>query len=321
MHKDHTPIAVTSRSFSRSAELRQQLESRYANVCYNNTDHSLKGDELIEFLQGKEKAIIALEKIDHKALEQLPELKVIAKYGVGVNNLELEALKKHGVGLGWTPGVNARSVSELVICFMLGFSRNVFHSRENIKDGIWKVEGGNLLSGKTIGIVGCGNVGKDLIRLLQPFGCRILVNDIREYKEFFQEFSIETVTKEQLLQRADFVTLHIPFNKQTENFIAAQELNLMKPSATLINTSRGGIVNETELLSWLRDNPGAAAALDVFNNEPFLDSPLLTLKNFYSTPHIGGSAREAIQAMGAAAINGLDEFSNDIDAVIELTGD
>lgn len=312
------PIAVTSRSFSRSAVLREKLEAKYSNVAYNNTDHSLVGDELVTFLQGKKKAIIALEKMTAEVFAQLPDLEVIGKYGVGVNNLDLEAMEKHQVKLGWTPGVNARSVSELVLCHLLGFSRNIHRSARKMLKGEWKVEGGMTLTGKTVGIIGCGCVGKDLIQLLKPFGCKLLVHDIRDYPDFYQAHGVETVSKATLLAQADFVTLHIPYNSSTVDFIASDELALMQSHATLINTSRGGIVNEAALLTWLQQNPDANAALDVFADEPFLTSPLLQLDNFYATPHIGGSAKEAISAMGEAAIAGLDNASDDIAAIRAL---
>lgn len=165
---------------------------------------------------------------------------------------------------------------------------------------------GGQLSGRTVGIVGCGHIGKDLVRMLQPFECKILVNDIRNYKEFYDEYSIEAVELEELLGRSDIVTLHVPLDHTTKDMITAERLALMKPEAILINAARGGLVDEKALKNMLINGKLAAAALDVFGVEPPQDFELLELPNFLVTPHIGGSSREAILAMGRAAIDGLD---------------
>ena len=158
----------------------------------------------------------------------------------------------------------------------------------------------------SIGIIGCGEIGKDLVRLLQPFQCTILVNDIREYPEYYTKFNLQTVSKEELLSSADVVTLHVPLDDSTRNMLTCERLSLMRPTAILINAARGGLVDETALKEMLRKKQLAAAAFDVFVQEPPQDRELLELPNFLATPHIGGSAEEAILAMGRASIDGLD---------------
>jgi phosphoglycerate dehydrogenase-like enzyme len=160
-----------------------------------------------------------------------------------------------------------------------------------------------------VGIIGCGNIGKDLVSLLKPFQCPILVYDIREYREFYESHAIEAVSLENLLMRSDIVTLHVPLDDSTRNMLDAQRLNLLKPTSILINAARGGLVDENELREMLRGSRLAAAAFDVFAVEPPQDTDLLDLPNFLVTPHIGGSANEAILAMGMAAIDGLDRHS------------
>lgn len=299
-------IAVCSRSFSRHPILRAELLARYKNVTFNETGQQLAGENLIRFLDGHDKAITALERIDEKILVALPQLQVIGKYGVGIDMIDIEAMRRYGKRLGWTSGVNRRSVAELALVFAIMMLRHVISGNREILAGEWRQLMGGLLTGRTVGIIGCGHIGKDLVRLLQPFQCSILVNDICDYADFYSEFSLQPVSKEELLSRAEVVTLHVPLDESTHNMLTAERLALMKPSAVLINVARGGLVDEAALKVALIEQRLAAAAFDVFAQEPPEDRELLKLPNFLATPHIGGSAEEAVLAMGRAAIDGLD---------------
>jgi D-3-phosphoglycerate dehydrogenase len=302
----HDRIAVTSRSFSRNQALREELLRQYEHVTFNDAGLQLEGDELVKFLDGHDKAITALERIDDYVLSRLPQLKVIGKYGVGLDMIDLDAMRRHGKRLGWTGGVNRRSVTELVISFAIAMLRHVPAASREVLAGTWRQSVGGLLSGRVVGIIGCGHVGKDLVGLLQPFGCKVLVNDICDYSAFYAESGVEPVALEDLLARADVVTLHVPLDDSTCGILSADRLALMKPAAILINTARGGLVDETALKRALLEKKLAAAAFDVFAEEPPQDTELLNLPNFLATPHLGGSAEEAILAMGRAAIAGLD---------------
>jgi len=303
-----TKIAVTSRSFSRHALLRTELQERYpdGNIDFNDAGKSLKGDELVEFLRGHDKAVIALEEVNDKVLEQLPELKVISKYGVGTDSLNFAAMCRHGVKLGWRGGVNRRSVSELVITLAISLLRHLPQANQEVRDGVWRQHIGRQLSNQTVGIVGCGFIGKDLVKLLSKFGCKLLAHDILDFQDFYEQHGVKALSLEELLHRADVVTLHLPKDVSTRNILSAQRLALLKPDAILINTARGGLVDEIKLKSMLQNGELAAAAMDVFAHEPPEDMELLQLRNFFVTPHIGGSAEEAIIAMGRAAIDGLE---------------
>jgi len=236
---------------------------------------------------------------------------VISKYGVGLNNLDEVALSRRHIPLGWTAGVNARSVSELTLTFVLGLLKNIFLTSRKLAAKEWHNVGGAQLTGKTVGIIGCGFIGKDLIRLLQPFDCRILINDLIEMPEICSEWGVYQIGIQQLLQEADVVSLHVPYNESTHNLIGKKELQSMKPSAVLVNTCRGNVVDEKALAETLLNNPLFAAGMDVFAVEPPLDSPLLALPNFVGTPHVGGSSKEAILAMGQAAIDNLYNLMKD----------
>ena len=301
-----TRVAVTSRSFSRHPVLRRELLERYPDAGFNDDGLKLTGEALLAFLSGAEKAITALEIMDAPVFQALPDLNVVSKYGVGFDMIDLDAMTDAGVKLGWTGGTNKRSVSELVISFAVQLLRHTPRAGREVLDGTWRQHIGRQLSDSTVGIIGCGFVGKDLAVLLRAFGCKVLAHDILDFPDFYAEHGVEAVGLEPLLQQSDVVTLHLPIDDSTRDMLSAERLALMKPDAILINTARGGLIDEEALKAALQEDRLAGAALDVFVMEPPEDRELLELPNFIVTPHLGGSAEEAILAMGRAAIDGLD---------------
>jgi phosphoglycerate dehydrogenase-like enzyme len=303
-----TKIAVCSRSFSKNAILRSELLKRYAKVIFNDSGKTLSGDDLKNFLNGQDKAITSLEIIDEDLLSRLPQLKVISKYGVGLDSIDLNAMCRHTKQLGWVGGVNKRSVSELVISFSIAMLRRVREANLDLVGGGWGTYVGGQLTGRTVGVIGCGNVGKDLISLLSAFECKVLVYDVKDYVDFYKKYNVTTVSLDELLKNSDIISLHVPLNSKTEHMLNKKNMILMKPTAVLINTARGGLVDEQYLQEMLKNGALYAAAFDVFEEEPFQNNELLKLHNFLATPHIGGSSNEAILAMGRAAIEGLENY-------------
>ncbi|MCX6132005.1 MAG: phosphoglycerate dehydrogenase [Proteobacteria bacterium] len=308
-------VAVASRSFSRNSFLRASLLERYENVTFNDSGASLSNDDLVTFLNHHTKAITALEKITDEILIRLPDLKVIGKYGVGTDMLDLSAMEKHGIKLGWTPGVNRRSVAELALGFILSAIRLVPQAVRLVQNGDWRQVSGRELTGKRVGIIGCGHVGQELVKLLNPFQCEILVYDQITYHEFFAQYCCSSVSLPELLQTSDIVSLHLPLTDSTKQLLNQDRLQQMKQGSILINTARGGLVDEGTVATMLLSGQLAGAAFDVFEEEPPKMSGLVTLQNFIATPHIGGSSEEAIIAMGLAAINGLDHYDNPLSVV------
>ena len=306
---DKDRVAVCSRSFSANEELRREILSRYKHVKFNDDGLSLVGDTLANFLNGCDKVIIGLEKINEDLLKKVPSLKVVSKYGVGIDMIDLKSMKKHQVKLGWKGGVNRRAVSELALCFAISLLRHVPKASSEVKEGQWKQHKGNLLTGKTFGLIGFGNIGRDVANLLEPFDCKLLVYDINITKLEDAKLNIHFVDLTFLLKESDIVSLHLPLNEATSNIIDKNSFEMMKEHAILINLSRGGLVDEDALKNALQKNQIKAAAFDVFAEEPPLDVDLLTNENLLPTPHIGGLAKESILAMGYAAIDGLDENS------------
>lgn len=279
---------------------------RYSEVTFNDAGHSLAGTSLIAFLRGHTKAITALERLDDEIFANLPGLRVISKYGVGLDMIDLAAMRRHGVQLGWTGGVNKRSVSELVISCAIALLRRLPEASVKIRNGDWRQVQGREISGRTIGIVGCGHIGKDVGRLLRAFGCRVLAYDILDFPDYYGETGVEPTDLDQVLRQAHIVTLHLPLDDSTRGMLSAERLLLMRTDSILVNSARGGLVDEVALKSMLKSGRLAGAALDVFATEPPEDRDWLEMPNVLVTPHIGGSSEEAVLAMGRAAIEGLD---------------
>ena len=310
-------IAVASRSFSKNQSLVRSLEAKYSKVIFNNTGKTLQDQELVHFLSSADKAIIGIEQMSAEVLKQLPKLKVISKYGVGINNLDLASLKSKGVKLGFTPGVNKQSVAELALTLTLLSLRKIHRNHTEIVEGTWSQEKGAELFGKTVGLLGFGNIGQKFASLLQSFNCPIIFFD----EKIFSNQELLTISKELglkldaiqqdklgvVLSQADILSIHLPLLPDTENMISSEELNLLKPSVSIINTARGGIVDETALHAFLSNNTDSFASFDVFSDEPAVDNPLFKLPNFFGTSHRSSLTHEGIIAMGLAAIAGLDD--------------
>jgi len=305
-------VAVASHSFGKTAILRQELLARYPAARFNETGWPLAGEDLIALLRGHEKAITGLERLDEALFRAVPELRVVSKYGVGLDMIDLDAAARCGVSIRWTPGVNRQAVAELTICLMIALCRSVVPLSRALVDGGWQHPGGRQLSSAVVGIVGCGRVGQTVARLCRAFGASVVANDIRRYEEFYAAHGIRPMPLEDLLAHADIVSLHVPLDASTRGLIDARAIARMKRSAFLVNTARGGIVDETALRAALEAGAIAGAAFDVFGEEPPRDRALLAHPNFIGTPHIGAGTTEAVLAMGRAAIAGLDDSARQI---------
>ena len=299
-------IAVASPSFARNAALRQELLAKYPHVTFTESVSVPQGEELVALLRGHDRAIVGLERVDDRLLSQLPELRVISKYGVGLDGLDVAAIARRGIRLGWTAGVNRRSVAELTVAFAIALLHRVPECDVALRRGHWHKLVGRQLTGKTVGIIGCGAVGQELVRLLAPFECRILAHDIRDYPEFYAAHRVTPAGLDELLAMADVVTLHVPLDASTKGMIGGAQIAKMRAGTFVINTARGGLIDEDALAAALERGHLAGAACDVFQMEPEANPRLVALSTFLGTPHIGGSTHESQLAMGRAAIEGLE---------------
>ncbi len=298
-------VAVLSRSFSRHPALRAELLAQYPGAVFNDSGAILKGQALIEFVAPHEAAIVGLETIDDALMAALPKLRILSKYGVGLDNIDLEAAARRGLKVASQPGVNRRSVAELAISYMICGLRGVMVSFGEVRRGVWRQYAGRQLSNATVGLIGFGHVGTEAAGLLRAFGSRVLAHDIRDIAAPAARMDVQSVDLTRLFAQSDVVSLHVPLTPRTANMLDEAAFAAMKPGVVIVNVARGGLIDEAALDRALRSGQVAAACLDVFAREPPEDSELFSRPGFLGTAHIGGSAEEAILAMGRAALHGL----------------
>jgi len=289
--------------------LREEITKAFPKTVFNEKRLLYDENKLIEYFRDADGVVVGLEPITDDILLACPSLKIISKYGVGLDNLDLDACKRRKIKVGWTGGLNKRGVAEMTLCFMIGLSRNILFSERGLRQASdWSKIGGCDLSGQTIGIIGVGNIGKEVIKLLQPLGCKILVNDIYDQSKYYHAAGVQETSKEMIFNAADIISVHTTLDDSTRQMINADTFAKMKKRSYLINVARGGIVDQQALKTALIEEKIAGAAIDVFDVEPSSDQEFLTLPNIYCTPHIAGSSEESVLAMGRSAIGHLVDY-------------
>lgn len=289
-------IVVTPRGFAKCGlENAQIIRAAGFQLDYNDTGLTYTKEEFYRVTEDADGVIVGVETVDRAYIDAHPQLKAVVKFGVGTDNIDLEYCKEKGIFVGRTVGSNARTVAETAISFVIADSKNLFDSIQNTRSHGWTKMTGYEIQGRTIGIIGFGAIGKQVARMANGLGMQVLAYDAFPIDPQAAESANVTVTTpEQILRRSDFVSLHIPLTEDTKNCISRPQLEQMKPGAVLINTARGGIVNEEDLYEALKERIIKAAYFDVLVHEPpRVDEPLLTLPNFYLTPHIASRSAEA----------------------------
>lgn len=302
-------VLISTSSFGKAdpAPLAHLREAGYEPVL-NPHGRQLSEAEVTEMLAGKVGLIAGTEPLTRDVLEANRDLRVISRVGAGMDNVDLEAAEELGVLVYRTPRGPALAVAELALGLVLDLLRGISRSDRRVRDGVWKKENGRLLSGKTVGIVGFGNVGRTFASLLAPFGCRVVVFDpIIEPGESLGVSAPGAelaASLDALLAEADVVSLHCALCEGTRDMLDAEAIARMKEGAVIVNTSRGGIVDEEVLAAALMSGRLAGAALDVFADEPY-EGPLKDLDNVVLSPHVGSYAVEARLSMEADAVANL----------------
>ena len=278
-------------------------------LVYPNIGVQLTEEQLLEWLPGIKAALAGSEPYTARVLDANPQLRVIARVGVGYDAVDVEAATRHGCAVAITPGTNEGSVAEHAFCLMLALARELIPQHLALKAGGWPRRAILPLRGRTLGIAGLGRIGKAVALRGAAFGMRLLAYDPVPDKTFAANHQVTLVPFEQLLAEADYLTLHLPVTPQTRYLINRQTLALMKPTAFLINTARGAIVNEADLLEALRNKRIAGAGLDVFENEPPGKHPLFELDNVVLTPHAGGADVQSRDDMALSAAQAIASLS------------
>jgi len=265
-------------------------------------------DKLLEIIGNYEGVIVALPPFDREVIAAAKKLKVISRHGVGYDNVDVEAAKKHGIYVTITPALS-ETVADMAFALLLATARKVPQAHIYVKNGQWKeradrrVYMGVDVFGKTLGVIGLGRIGSFVAKRGRGFDMNVIYYDAIRNRKLEEERVVEYRPLRQLLTEADFISIHTPLTKETRGLIGEEELKAMKRSVILVNTSRGPVINEKALYRALKEGWIAAAGLDVFEDEPIHpDSPLLTLDNVVFTPHIAGSTWECRRRCALMAI-------------------
>lgn len=280
-------------------QLCNELEATVGEVIYNDRGRPLSSAEVRELLPGCQGYIAGLDRIDGAALESADGLKVIARYGVGVDNVDLEIAASKGIVVTNTPHANASSVAELTIGLLIGLARSIPEAAELVGEGKWPRMRGKSLEGKIIGLMGLGCVGREVARRLQSWDTTVLAHDPYADALTAGALNVQLVEIEELTRESDFISLHMPLTAQTRQMINADFLSRIKPGAFLVNTARGELVDEGAMLDALDSGRLGGAATDVYIEEPpAADSPLRHHPHLIATPHCGAHTDGAANGMG-----------------------
>jgi D-3-phosphoglycerate dehydrogenase len=304
-------ILITATSFSKSdPRPLQRLKEYGCEIVENPRNRSLKEDELIPLLADVDGVIAGLDEFTEKAMASSPRLRVVSRYGVGLDNVDLASAKRLGIAVMNTPEVNTQAVADFTFGLLLAVSRVIPQSHRSTMEGRWEKVVGRGVYRKTLGIVGLGRIGRAVAERARGFAMTILAYDVKKDDPFARALGVTFSPLDTLLAESDFVTLHCDLNPRTRGLIGARELGLMKETGYLINTARGGLVEEGALYEALQRGSIAGAALDTFVHEPLGETPLTTLGNVVMTPHMGAYTHDALLEMGLISVENLIKVLN-----------
>ena len=307
-----TKILITPRSFRESGEAPLELlRGRGFEIVENTTGKTLDEAQMCALCADVDGLLVGIDPVTRRVLDSAPRLRAISKYGAGLDNVDLAAAAERGVQVRAAVGTNARSVAELAVGLMFAMARHLVPSGATTKTGGWGRTRGVELQGRTLGILGLGSIGREVAKMARGIGMDVLAYDpvVDPSSPFLAEHGVRLADRADVIRAADFLTLHLPLLDTTRGMMDAATLATMKPTAVLINTSRGELVDETALLDALTGKRLGGAASDVFSKEPpSADHPLLKLDNFVLTPHIGAYTQEANRRMAEVSAANLAEM-------------
>ncbi|WP_025693791.1 phosphoglycerate dehydrogenase, partial [Paenibacillus durus] len=273
-------VVALPRSFSRSEEAKEMLLQAGFEVIWNTEGRPLKEAELIEVIKGADALITGIDEVTAKVLEAgAPTLKVVAKYGVGYDNIDVEAASRLGIPVTITPGAPTRSVAELALTLMLSVARHIPQMNAGVRDGGWGRTTGSELGDKVLGVVGLGAIGAEVVKRAVAFDMKVIAYDAFVRQDMIDKYGVQYVTLPELYAQSDFITLHAPAIPETVGMINKESLAQMKKSAILINTARGDLVVEQDLYEALSSGQIAGAGLDTFVQEPPATLDIVGLPN------------------------------------------
>jgi len=304
-------ILITPKSFFRARDKADEIFSQFdLDIVENNTGKTLTKQQMIELCSDVDGVIVGLDPMDEEVLRNAKNLKAISKYGVGLDNINLKVAEELGIKVRKAEGTNTRSVAELTIGLFFALSRSIPKTVADVKDGRWDRTIGTEVGAKIVGIIGFGAIGREVARMAYGLNMEIMAYDpYFSDAELTKAMNVKMTNIDEILEKADFITLHLPLNEETNKIINSKTLSKMKQTAYLVNTARGELVDEDALYNALKNGIIAGAAQDVFSQEPpDKQNKLVALDNFILTPHIGAYTKEATERMVITSAKNLIEM-------------
>lgn len=303
-------VFVSTHPFGATSKIpMQMIQDSGIKLSTNRYGRKITTKELANDIKDAEVLIAGTEKITEEVLRNAPNLRLISRVGIGLDGIDFDLCKRYGIRVAYTPDAPTMAVAELCVGLIIDLARKISHTDKNIKDGIWNRHMGTLLYKKSVGIFGMGRIGKSLIHLMSNFNVKFKVYDINPDLAFGRLYGVDFVSKDEVLESSDIVSINVPLKEDTKDYITLKELKKMQKDSILINTARGGIVNEDDLYSALKNNIISAAAVDVFEVEPYVGN-LKELDNCILTCHMGASTIESRTDMEVQALEEAIRYKN-----------
>jgi lactate dehydrogenase-like 2-hydroxyacid dehydrogenase len=304
------PVLVVTSRYTKEVE--ERIDRDY-NARRNPDQSPFNQQKLLSVAEGADALFITpADRLDTLFFQRVsPTVKIIATYSVGFDHIDLEAAARRKISVAYTPGVNHEATADIAMLLLLGASRRAYEAQELVRTGAWKPLSPDMLlgwqvGGKVLGIFGMGRVGQAVARRARGFGMKIHYSNTSELPAEIAGDAVYHKDPSDLLRVSQFLTLHAPETPQTHHFLNSKAINLLPPGAIVVNTARGGLVADDELIAALKSGRIAAAGLDVFEGEPKLNPEYVSLKNTFLLPHIGSATIETRTAMGMLALDNVD---------------
>ena len=299
-------ILTTPRSYGKNMpQLFEQLENAGYEVVRNTTGGILEKEQMKELIADCAGIIVGVDPLDAEVLACAPKLRAIAKYGVGVDNIDLDYCKAYGIKVSRTVGANSEAVADYAMTLMMAVARKAVMIDRRCRKLDWGKISTRDVSHATLGLFGLGAIGKHVAKRAQGFGMKVLAYDPYWPEEYAKENNIERADAETIFRTADFISLHLPLMDSTRNFVGEKEIAMMKKDAVLINTARGGLIDEAALLKALKEERIYGAGIDAFAHEPPEDPAWFELDNVVLGSHGAASTRGATEHMGTMATENI----------------
>lgn len=289
-------VLITPRGFANyGLDQVKYMESKGLSVHYNNTGKAYTKEEFHKLAADADAIIVGVDIIDRELIDKCPNLKTICKFGVGTDNIDVNYAKEKGIYVGRTVGSNSKAVAEHVMALMFAEAKNMYSTIKEVKEHKWNKPTGWEISGKTIGIIGFGMIGKNIANFANGMSMKVYAYDTFEITdEVAEEYNVEKKSFEEIITECDYISLHVPLLDSTKNMISTEEFKKMKSNACLINAARGGVVDEEALYEALVNKEIRSACFDVYSSEPpAADDKLVALDNFFLTPHTAARTVES----------------------------